>query len=104
MSVCPPPAIAISCVAEGTNVAVTESLTPDGVRARTRSVAREPGARSTPNRLIRASAESLVLQATKNCVTGTPAVNPNTWKRSESLTPTNAVRGWIAMLSAAGPM
>ncbi len=44
----PPPAMLTSCVGSGTNVAVTESLTPLGVRARTRSDVRVAGARNTP--------------------------------------------------------
>ncbi len=61
---CPPPAMLRSWVGSGTNVTVTESPTPAGVRARTRTVERVPGARSTPKPLMCATAVSLVLQAT----------------------------------------
>ena len=85
-------------------VAVTESVAPDGVRARTHTAPRAAGARNIPKKLMGAAVGSLVLHDTKNCVTGTPPLKACAPSRNESFRRMKGLRGRITTLSAAGPM
>ena len=53
-------------MAGGVKVAVTESVAPEGVRARTHTAPRAAGARNTPKELMGAAVGSLVLHDKKN--------------------------------------